>query len=148
MVQSSIFDAVKNIDEVRKIDDLYLVVDGESNSEGPVESIIFEINKKFWAITVNHNFDEIELKVYSCLPNKAMQQHCSNNLSSLKGLEIGTMFAIINERGYTDGIKLMLYDHSLKESKTNPFFSVLTIVTLASGLQYELRKTGIDTYLV
>ncbi len=28
MVQSDIFDAIKNIDEVRKIDDLYLVVDG------------------------------------------------------------------------------------------------------------------------
>ncbi|MDI9660737.1 hypothetical protein QM260_12905, partial [Acinetobacter nosocomialis] len=60
MVQSDIFDAIKNIDEVRKIDDLYLVVDGESNSEDPVESIIFEINKKFWVITINHNFDEIE----------------------------------------------------------------------------------------
>lgn len=47
MVQSDIFDAIKNIDEVRKIDDLYLVVDGESNSEDPVESIIFEINKSF-----------------------------------------------------------------------------------------------------
>jgi hypothetical protein len=109
---------------------------------------IFEINKKFWAITVNHNFDEIELKVYSCLPDKTIQQRCSNNLSSLKGLEIGTMFVIVNERGYTDGIKLMLYDHSLKESKTNPFFAVLTIVALASGLQYELRKTGVDTYLI
>ncbi|KCX86516.1 hypothetical protein J568_4262 [Acinetobacter baumannii 6112] len=59
MVQSDIFDAIKNIDEVRKIDDLYLVVDGESNSEDPVESIIFEINKKFY-YNVNHNFDEIE----------------------------------------------------------------------------------------
>lgn len=58
------------------------------------------------------------------------------------------MFAIVNERGYTDGIKLMLYDHSLKESKTNPFFAVLTIVASASGVQYELRKTGVDTYLV
>lgn len=147
-MQSDIFDEIKNIDEVRKIDDLYLVLDGEPNSEYSVESIIFEINKKFWVITVNHDFDEIELKVYSCLPNKAMQQRCLNNLSSLKGLEIGTMFAIVNERGYTDGIKLMLYDHSLKESKTNPFFAVLTIVALASGLQYELRKTGVDTYLV
>ncbi|WP_336168051.1 hypothetical protein [Acinetobacter sp. 161(2023)] len=50
MVQSDIFDAIENIDEVRKIDDLYLVVDGQSNSEGPVESIIFEINKKFWLL--------------------------------------------------------------------------------------------------
>lgn len=148
MVQSDIFDAIKNIDEVRKIDDLYLVVDENSNSEDPAETIIFEINKNFWAITVNHNFDEIELKVYSCLPEKMIQQRCSNNLSSLKGLEIGTMFAIVNERGYTDGIKLMLYDHSLKESKTNPFFAVLTIVASASGLQYELRKTGVDTYLI
>ncbi|WP_254799145.1 hypothetical protein [Acinetobacter nosocomialis] len=47
MVQSDIFDAIKNIDEVRKIDDLYLVVNGETNSEDPVESLIFEINKKF-----------------------------------------------------------------------------------------------------
>lgn len=148
MVRSDIFDEIKNIDEVRKIDDLYLVVDGEPNSEYSVESIILEINKKFWAITVNHNFDEIELKVYTCLPNKAIQQRYSNNLSSLKGLEIGTMFAIVNERGYTDGIKLMLYDHSLKESKTNPFFAVLTIIASASGVQYELRKTGVDTYLV
>ncbi|OCZ52230.1 DUF6334 family protein [Acinetobacter seifertii] len=148
MVQSDIFDAIKNIDEVRKIDDLYLVVDENSNSEDAVESITFEINKKFWAITVNHNFDEIELKVFSYLPEKTTQQRCSNNLSSLKGLEIGTMFAIVNERGYTDGIKLMLYDYSLKESKTDPFFAVLTIVALASGLQYELRKTGIDTHLV
>lgn len=148
MVQSDIFDAIKNIDEVRKIDDLYLVVDENSNSEDPVETIIFEINKKFWAITVKHDFDEIELKVFSSLPEKTIQQRCSNNLSSLKGLEIGTMFAIVNERGYTDGIKLMLYDHSLKESKTNPFFAVLTIVALASGLQYELRKTGVDTYLI
>ncbi len=100
------------------------------------------------AITVNYDFDEIELKVYSCLPEKTIQQRCSNNLLSLKGLEIGTMFAIVNERGYTDGIKLMLYDHSLKESKTNPFCAVLTIVALASGLQYELRKTGVDTYLI
>ncbi|MFI8011876.1 DUF6334 family protein [Acinetobacter sp. ABJ_C4_1] len=148
MMQSDIFDEIKNIDEVRKIDDLYLVVDGEPNSEYSVESIILEINKKFWTITVNHNFDEIELKVYTCLPNKAIQQRYSNNLSSLKGLEIGTMFAIVNERGYTDGIKLMLYDHSLKESKTNPFFAVLTIIASASGVQYELRKTGVDTYLV
>ncbi|MBO8207347.1 DUF6334 family protein [Acinetobacter nosocomialis] len=148
MVQSDIFDAIKNIDEVRKIDDLYLVVDRESNSEYSVESVIFEINKKFWTVTANHDFDEIELKVYSCLPDKTIQQRCSNNLSSLKGLEIGTMFAIVNERGYTDGIKLMLYDHSLKESKMNPFFAVLTIVALASGLQYELRKTGVDTYLI
>ncbi|MGK7247495.1 DUF6334 family protein [Acinetobacter oleivorans] len=148
MVESDIFDAIKNIDEVRKIDDLYLVIAGESNSGGAVESIIFEINKKFWDITVKHDFDEIELKVYTCLPDKAIQQRCSNNLSGLKGLEIATMFAIVNERGYTDGIKLMLYDHSLKESKTNSFFAVLTIIALASGLQYELRKTGVDTYLV
>ncbi|PRV98374.1 hypothetical protein [Acinetobacter sp. AR_0276] len=45
MVQSDIFDAIKNIDEVRKIDDLYLVVDGESNSEDPVESIIDLLRK-------------------------------------------------------------------------------------------------------
>lgn len=81
-MQSDIFDEIKNIDEVRKIDDLYLVLDGESNSEYSVESIIFEINKKFWVITVNHDFDKIELKVYSCLPNKAMQQRCLNNSSS------------------------------------------------------------------
>lgn len=44
MVESDIFDAIKNIDEVRKIDDLYLVIAGEFNAGGPVESIIFEIN--------------------------------------------------------------------------------------------------------
>ncbi|WP_336038932.1 DUF6334 family protein [Acinetobacter calcoaceticus] len=146
MVESNIFDVIKDNVEIRKIDDIYLIADEYMDSGDAVESIIFKINNKFWIITVNNDFDEVELKILSHLVDNFSPERCLDNLSNLKGLEIGTMFAIVNERGYTDGIKLSLYNHS--ESETNPFFAVLTIVALASGLHYELRQTGIDTYLI
>ncbi len=148
MVVSNIFDVIKDNVEIRKIDNVYLIGHDYVDSEEFVESIIFEINNQFWIVTVNNHFDEIELKILPYLMNSFSADICLDNLSNLKGLEIGTMFAIVNERGYTDGIKLSLYNHSLLESETNPFFAVLTIVALASGLRYELRQTGIDTYLI
>jgi hypothetical protein len=148
IMESNIFDVVKDNVEIRKIDSVYLIGNEHSDSENLVESIIFEINNKFWIITVNNAFDEIELKILPHLIENFSQDRCLDNLSNLKGLEIGTMFAIVNERGYTDGIKLSLYNHSLSESENNPFFAVLTVIALASGLYYELRDTGIDTYLI
>ncbi|ENV79613.1 MULTISPECIES: DUF6334 family protein [Acinetobacter] len=145
-MESNIFDVVKDNVEIRKIDSVYLIGNEHADSKNFVESIIFEINNKFWIITVNNDFDEVELKILPHLMEDFSPERCLDNLSNLKGLEIGTMFAIINERGYTDGIKLSLYNHS--EPENNPFFAVLTIVALASGLHYELRQTGIDTYLI
>lgn len=148
MIQSEIFDVIKDKDEIRTIDDVYLIVDHEDANSINVLNILFKINDRFWIVGINHTFDEIKLSIKPQLHKIFTKKETLNTLSHLKGLEIGTMFAIINERGYTDGLKLTLYNHSPSRLGTTPFFGVLTIIAMASGLHYELRQTGIDTYLI
>ena len=148
MIQSEIFDVIKNKDEIRTIDDVYLIADNEGTNSFQILNILFKINDNFWIIGIDHTFDEIELSIKPQLHKSFKENKTLNTLSHLKGLEIGTMFAIINERGYTDGLKLTLYDHSPSRLGTNPFFGVLTIIAMTSGLYYELTQTGIDTYLI
>ncbi|MDI3239820.1 hypothetical protein [Acinetobacter ursingii] len=56
-MESNIFDVVKDNVEIRKIDSVYLIGNEHADSKNFVESIIFEINNKFWIITVNNDFD-------------------------------------------------------------------------------------------
>lgn len=148
MIESGIFDVVEDKNGTRAIDNIYLIKSEYEDSENAVESIILKINNKFWIFTVDSNFDEIALKITPHLTENFSQESCLDDLSNLKGLSIGTMFSIVNERGYTDGIKLSLYNPPISGSDTNPFFGVLTVIALSSGLHYELRQTGIDTYLI
>ncbi len=122
MIQSEIFDVIKDKkDEIRTIDDVYLIIDNEDTSAIYALNILFKINDRFWIIGVNYDFDEIQLCIKPQLHKSFTEKKTLNNLSHLKGLSIGTMFAIINERGYTDGLKLTLYDHSPSRLGTNPF---------------------------
>ncbi|WP_296284876.1 DUF6334 family protein [uncultured Acinetobacter sp.] len=103
MIQSEIFDVFKDKDEIRTIDDVYLIADNEGANSIQVLNILFKINDNFWIIGIDHTFDEIELSIKPQLHKSFKENKTLNTLSHLKGLEIGTMFAIINERGYTDG---------------------------------------------
>lgn len=70
-----------------------------------------------------------------------------DDLSYLNGLTVGTMSSIVNERGYTNGLKIMILDNTPSREGTNPFFCMLTIIS-ATDLKFEITKTGIDRYLV
>lgn len=148
MVEIDIFDIIKNNKEIRKIDDIYFILDGEEDNSLEVINIIFKINNRFWIIRVNHDFDEIELLIHSNLEENFINGKRLDILSNLKGMEIGTMFAIVNERGYTDGLKLRIDDFSPSRYGTSPFYGIFTIIAMSSGLKYELRQTGIEEYLI
>lgn len=145
MIVCNIFNVIKDTDEIRTIDNIYYVTD-EENSD-LIENIIFKINDKLWIIGVDHEFDEIELLIKPNLNIYFMHRQILSTLSHLKGLEIGNMSAIVNERGYTNGIKLRIHDPSPSRQGTNPFYGMLTIVA-ASNLKYEITHTGIESYLV
>lgn len=148
MVEIDIFDIIKNNKEIRKIDDIYFILDDEEDNSLEVINIIFKINNRFWIIRVNHDFDEIELLIHSNLEENFINGKRLDILSNLKGMEIGTMFAIVNERGYTDGLKLRIDDFSPSSYGTSPFYGIFTIIAMSSGLKYELRQTGIEEYLI
>ena len=59
----------------------------------------------------------------------------------LNNFAIGTVYAIVNERGYTDGVKFSIYDH--KSLKNNIFYGVLTLFSL-SGIKYRFEHNTID----
>ncbi|MDM1018774.1 DUF6334 family protein [Acinetobacter sp. VNK23] len=148
MVESDIFEIIKNNNEIRKIDDIYFILNDEEDNSLEVRNIIFKINNRFWIIRVNHGFDEIELLIYSNLEANFINGKRLDILSNLKGMEISTIFAIVNERGYTDGLKLRINDFSLSRYGNSSFYGIFTIIAMSSGLKYELTQTGIEEYLV
>ncbi|ERS03031.1 hypothetical protein Q674_10200 [Acinetobacter sp. COS3] len=148
MIHSNVFEAIQNESGIRRINNIYIDRDGNSEDNSfSIEQLMIEIDFKLWVFQVNREFDEIELILKSKLEINFEEYKEFNSLSNLKGLEIGSLFAIINERGYTDGVKLKLFSGILT-SGTPPFCGTLTLISLASGLQYELSSVGIDTYLI
>lgn len=148
MIHSNVFEAIQNESGIRRIDNIYIDRDGNSkNNSYSIEQLMLEIDFKLWIFQVNREFDEIELILKTKLEINFEEYKEFNSLSNLKGLEIGSLFAIINERGYTDGVKLKLFSGILTR-ETPPFCGTLTLISLASGLQYELSSVGIDTYLI
>lgn len=142
MIHSNVFEAIQNESGIRRIDNIYIDRDGNSEDNSfSIEQLMIEIDFKLWVFQVNREFDEIELILKSKLEINFEEYKEFNSLSNLKGLEIGSLFAIINERGYTDGVKLKLFSGILTSG-------TLTLISLASGLQYELSSVGIDTYLI
>ncbi|ENW81264.1 hypothetical protein F909_02555 [Acinetobacter sp. ANC 3929] len=148
MIRSNIFESIKDERGVRRIDNIYLYKDENiTENSFSIEQLMIEIDYKFWVFQVNREFDEIELILKTQLEINFDEYEEFNSLSNLKGLEIGTLFAIINDRGYTDGVKLKLFSGKLTD-ENHSFHATLTLIALASGLQYELSSTGIDTYLI
>ena len=145
MIESSIFNVITDNDEIRTIENIYCTSDLEDSNS--IDSIIFKINNKYWIIGVDPEFDEIEFFITPNLNADFIRRRNLDVLSYLKDLEIGTMSAIVNEKGYTNGLKIRILDHTSSRKSSDPYFCMLTIIS-ASNLKFEITKTGIDRYLV
>lgn len=158
MVESDILDSIQ-ISETRKIDNVFIMVDEEEPSS--ITKILFSIDKFYWIFQVDNEFDELKLIVEVRTDNffekfkinngdGILLQDLTNfkDLMFLKGHLIGTMFAIINERGYTDGVKLRILNNNVFDSRVDSFYGLLTIISFGSRLRFDLSQNDISRCFV
>ena len=68
MIHSNVFEAIQNESGIRRIDNIYIDRDGNSEDNSfSIEQLMIEIDFKLWVFQVNREFDEIELILKSKL---------------------------------------------------------------------------------
>lgn len=132
------------------IEEVYVIVNLEELKEVSItdkdlnlaEKIAFKVNNTFWIIEVNYEYDDISIVVENVLPKNFNLFDKSSPLIQIINLGIKRIYSITNFMGCTDGMKLSLYDPTIKAG--NNFVLNVTFYSDASGIFYELRNNGID----
>lgn len=106
-----------------------------------IQELIFKINENFWFISVNHEYDDIDIKIRKRLPNKYEKWRNHLIFTNLIGAHVEQVFIGFNFNLYTDSMKLKIIDN-----ENENLIGVLSLHAL-SDMHYEFRADGVDRYL-
>jgi hypothetical protein len=136
---SSFFNYLNNLEEERVINDFHII--HYSNSSFLFPQVIIKVNLVYWLFHTNADTDEIEVQILPEFITHKNDTIKHNFTFQVNNFAIGTVYAIVNERGYTDGVKFSIYDRN--SLKNNKFHGVLTLFSL-SGIKYRFEHNSID----
>lgn len=106
-----------------------------------LQELIFKINENFWFISVNHEYDDIDIKIRKKLPVRYEQWKTKLIFKNLIGARVEQVFIGFNFNLYTDSMKLKIIDN-----ENQNLIGVLSLHAL-SNIYYVFRTDGVDRYL-